>query len=227
MHWEKLLFLHWPLPPAVLRPLLPPGVTLETHHGAAWLGIVPFVMRNVRPRLLPSVPGVSGFPELNVRTYVSVGGVPGVWFFSLEAASPVAVRLARSGFHLPYFNARMRARVSGEEVRFQSRRTHSRAAPADFSARYRPVPGTPEADAGLTHFLTSRYCLYSADPRGRLVRADIFHAPWRLERAAVEMTAPPEAMTRPLGLRLPASPPLIHYAERTVVKAGLPYRVGE
>ena len=225
MHWEKLLFLHWPLPPAALSPLLPPGVRLETHHGAAWLGIVPFVMRNVRPRLLPGVPGISGFPELNVRTYVSVGGVPGVWFFSLEAASPVAVRLARSGFHLPYFDARMRARVSRGEVHFQSRRTHRRAAPAGFGARYRPVSGSPGIDADLTRFLTARYCLYSANQRGWLYRADIFHAPWRLERADVEMTVPPDAMTLPLGLHLPTSPPLIHYAERTVVKAGLPYRV--
>ncbi len=225
MQWEKLLFLHWSLPPAALSPLLPPGVTLETHHGAAWLGIVPFVMRHVRPRFLPSVPGISGFPELNVRTYVNVDGVPGVWFFSLEAANPLAVRLARSGFHLPYFNARMRARVDGGEVRFQSRRTHHRAAPAGFSARYRPVSGTPDADAGLTHFLTARYCLYSAHRKGQLYRADIFHAPWRLGRAEVELNVSPNAMTLPLGLRLPASPPLIHYAERTVVRAGLPYRV--
>jgi len=125
---------------------------------------------------------------------------------------------------LPYFDARMMARVSRGEVRFQSRRTHHRAAPASFSARYHPVSGTPEADAGLTHFLTARYCLYSAH-RGARYRADIFHAPWRLERADVELMTPPDAMVRPLGLRLPASPPLIHYAERTIVRAGLPYRV--
>ena len=224
MRWEKLLFLHWPLPPAALEPLLPPGVTLETHSGAAWLGIVPFVMRDVRPRFLPSVPG-SGFPELNVRTYVNVNGVPGVWFFSLEAADPVAVRVARTGFHLPYFDARMRARVRAGEVRFRSRRTHRHAAPARFEARYRPVPGLPATDAHLTHFLTERYCLYSADQRGRLFRADIFHRPWRLERAEVGFVKPPEAMTRPLGVRLPTAPPLIHYAERTEVRAGLPYRV--
>ncbi len=224
MQWEKLLFLHWSLPPAALSLLLPSGVTLEAHDGAAWLGIVPFVMRHVRPRFLPSVPGISGFPELNVRTYVNVDGVPGVWFFSLEAANPLAVRLARSGFHLPYFNARMRARVDGGEVRFQSRRTHHRAAPADFSARYRPVSGSL-GDAKLTRFLTGRYCLYSADRKGQLYRADIFHAPWRLGRAEVELNVSPNAMTLPLGLRLPASPPLIHYAERTVVRAGFPYRV--
>lgn len=225
MCWEKLLFLHWPLPPAALAPLLPPGVTLETFRGAAWLGIVPFVMRDVHPRFLPSLPGISRFPELNVRTYVTVNGVPGVWFFSLEAASPIAVRFARAGFHLPYFDARMRAHVNRGEVRFQSRRTHHRAAPASFSARYRPVPGLLCADAELTHFLTARYCLYSADKKGRLYRANIFHAPWRLEGADVELLGSPGAMTYQLGLNLPALPPLVHYAERTDVRAGLPYRV--
>jgi len=225
MRWEKLLFLHWPLPPAALRPLLPVGVDLETFGGEAWLGVVPFVMRDVRPRFLPSVPGVSGFPELNVRTYVTVRGVPGVWFFSLEAASPVAVRLARAGFHLPYLDARMRVSVGGGEVRFQSRRTHRRAAPASFRGRYRPLPGTPAVDPALTHFLTERYRLYSADTRGRLYRADIHHRSWPLQRAEVELNTSPDEMTRQLGLRLPAAPPLIHYAERLSVRAGWPYRV--
>ena len=225
MRWEKLLFLHWPLPPSALTPLLPPGVKLETFGGDAWLGIVPFVMRGVRPRFFPRVPGVSGFPELNVRTYVTVRGVPGVWFFSLEAASPVAVRLARAGFHLPYFNARMRAEVDRGEVRFQSWRTHRRAAPASFRGRYRPLPGALSVNADLTRFLTERYCLYSADTGGRLYRADIRHGPWPLQRAEVELNTSPDEMTRQLGLRLPAAPPLSHYAERLSVTAGIPYRL--
>lgn len=223
MRWEKLLFLHWPLPPAVLSSLLPPGVDLETFDGDAWLGIVPFMMRDVHPRFLPSVPG-STFPELNVRTYVSVNGVPGVWFFSLEAASPVAVRLAQAGFHLPYFNAQMQVKVDGGEVRFQSRRTHPRAAPASFKGRYRPRAGVLVA-TDLTRFLTERYSLYSANAKGRLYRADLSHAPWPLQRAEVELIVSPSAMTRQLGLHLPATPPLVHYTEQLNVRAGLPYRV--
>lgn len=225
MTWHDILFIHWPVPASTLRPLIPRGLELDTFSGSAWLGIVPFVMRDVHPRFLPSVPGVSGFPELNVRTYVTVRGVPGVWFFSLEAASPVAVRLARAGFHLPYFNARMRAVVGGGEVRFQSRRTHRRAAPANFRGRYRPLPGALSVDADLTHFLTERYRLYSADTRGQLYRADIHHEPWPLQRAEVELTTSPDEMTHQLGLRLPAAPPLSHYAERLSVRAGWPYRV--
>lgn len=225
MRWEKLLFAHWPLPPAALEPLLPPGVKLDTFAGEAWLGVVPFLMRDVRPRFLPSLPGVSRFPELNVRTYVTVNGVPGVWFFSLEAANPVAVRLARAGFHLPYFNARMHVAVNREEVRFQSLRTHRRAASAMFGARYRPLPGNLTAEPALTHFLTERYRLYSADLRGNLYRADIRHRRWSLEPAEVRFAVSPVEMTWQLGLRLPEMPPLLHYAERLEVVAGLPYRV--
>jgi uncharacterized protein YqjF (DUF2071 family) len=86
MEWHDLLFMHWPLPPATLRPLIPPALKLDTFDGWAWIGIVPFEMRGVRPRLAPSLPGLSRFCELNVRTYVTAGGKPGVWFFSLDAA---------------------------------------------------------------------------------------------------------------------------------------------
>ena len=225
MRWEKLLFMHWLLPPAALEPLLPPGAKLDTFAGEAWLGIVPFLMRDVRPRFVPSLPGVSRFPELNVRTYVTVGGVPGVWFFSLEATSPVAVRLARRVFKLPYFDARMQVDVNRGEVRFRSRRTHRRAAPAMFEACYRPLPGNLTAESALTHFLTERYRLYSADPRGKLYRADIRHQRWSLEPAEVRFTVSPVEMTRQFGLRLPEMPPLLHYAEQLEVVAGLPYRV--
>lgn len=225
MRWDKLLFVHWPLAVSALEPLLPTGVKVDTFDGDAWLGLVPFLMRDVHPGGLPALPGLSAFPELNVRTYVTVDGVPGVWFFSLEATNPVAVRIARAGFYLPYFDARMRTRIHGKEVVFSSTRTHRNAPPAVFSARYRPLSGTPTEDAALLHFLTARYSLYSADPKGRLYRADIRHESWPLARAEVSLELPPSEMTRQLGLNLPDTPPLLHYAERLEVKAGLPYRV--
>lgn len=225
MPWEQLLFMHWPLPPEVLRPLLPPGITLDTFGGHAWLGIVPFVMSRVRLRGTPSLPGVSSFPELNVRTYVTVRGVPGVWFFSLKAASPLAVGVARAGFHLPYFTTRMRALERREEVEFESRRTHRGVAPATFAARYCQLAGPLATYPVLTYFLTERYHLYSIDARRRVYRAEINHKPWPLEPAEVHFMRSPDEMTRPLGVRLPETPPLLHYAARLEVVAGLPYRV--
>lgn len=224
MRWERLLFMHWPLPMAVLEPLLPNGAKVDTFNGEAWVGIVPFFMTDVHPAFLPSVPGLSAFTELNVRTYVTVRGVPGVWFFSLEAANPVAVRLARAGFYLPYFDARMRGVVSGQTVSFRSTRTHHGAALATFGASYRPLPGTLEGSADLIHFLTERYCLFSARPGGRLYRVDVRHSVWLLGRAEVSFDVPPGEMTHSLGLTLPERPPLLHYAERVDVRAGLPYR---
>ncbi len=225
MRWERLLFMHWPLPAAMLEPLLPDGLAVDTFRGQAWLGIVPFFMTHVRPTFLPSVPGLSSFTELNVRTYVTFRGVQGVWFFSLEAANPIAVRLARKGFHLPYFDARMRGEVSGETVLFRSTRTHRGAAPATFEAHYRPLQGSPEGDADLNHFLTERYCLFSVRPGGHIYRTDVRHEVWPLQRAEVTFDVPPGAMTHSLGLELPQESPLLHYAESLDVRAGLPYRV--
>lgn len=224
MRWERLLFMHWPLPVATLEPFLPAELKVDTFGGQAWLGIVPFFMTNVHPTFLPSVPGLSAFTELNVRTYVTFRGVPGVWFFSLEAANPVAVRLARTGFYLPYFDARMRGKVSEQTVWFSSARTHRAAAPATFGAHYRPLAGRPEESADLVHFLTERYCLFSARPDGRLYRTDVRHKVWPLQRAEVSFEVPPAAMTRGVGLELPHEPPLLHYAESVDVRAGLPYR---
>jgi len=114
--WHDLLFMHWRIPPQTLRPLIPPALDLDIFEGSAWLGIVPFRMTGVRLRATPSIPGLSAFPELNVRTYIVAGGKPGVWFFSLDAASALAVATARAWFHLPYFRARMSLTARGDEI---------------------------------------------------------------------------------------------------------------
>src|SRR5579883_2963608 len=122
--WHELLFAHWPLAPASLRPLIPSLLDLDTFEGEAWLGVVPFRMSHVRPRGIPPIEGLSSFPELNVRTYVSARGLPGVYFFSLDAGNPVAVAIARSLFHLPYFNARMQCEQVDDAIHYTSHRTH-------------------------------------------------------------------------------------------------------
>jgi uncharacterized protein len=220
MHWDDLLFMHWSLDPASLRPLLPAGLELETFEGKAWLGVVPFRMAGVRPRFIPRIPGLHAFPELNVRTYVRRGAVPGVWFFSLDAANPFAVRGARRFFHLPYFDAQMQVAREAGEVAYASRRTHHGAPGATFRARYAPTgPAYRAAPGTLDDWLTARYCLYAADPEGNLLRCDIHHKPWRLQPARAEILE--NTMASPLGLPL-QGPPLLHFAEHTEVVAWMP-----
>lgn len=225
MRWHDLMFMHWPVPAAALRPLIPRRLDLDTFDGHAWLGVVPFRMTGVRPRLVPPVPGMSAFPELNVRTYVTADDKPGVWFFSLDASNPVAVRVARWTYHLNYLDARMSTARTGDEVTYRSTRTHRGERPADFVARYGPKGEPFRAQPGtLEYFLTERYCLYAADPAGeRVWRGDIAHAPWPLRPgwAAVESNT----MAAPLGVSLPDGDPLLHFAEFLQVIAWRPTRV--
>ncbi len=224
MSWRDLLFMHWPIRPDALRPLIPPALGLDTFDGSAWLGVVPFRMTGVRPHFLPAVPGLSGFPELNLRTYVSAGGRPGIWFFSLDAHNPVAVRLARATFHLPYFDARMSCRKEGDETHYRSVRTHRGAPPAKFSARYRPAGEPFESRPGtIEDFLTERYCLYAADGRGRVRRGDIHHRLWPLRPAEAEVET--LEMAEQIGVKLPDTPPLLHHAGRLDVLAWPPRRL--
>src|SRR5215216_4089390 len=128
MDWHDLLFMHWPISSAALRPYIPPRLDIDAFDGSAWIGVVPFRMRRVGPRLMPPLPFISAFPELNVRTYVSAEGKPGVWFFSLDAGNPIAVEGARDFFHLNYYFARMRCQSEAGMLRYYSRRQHRGAA---------------------------------------------------------------------------------------------------
>lgn len=225
MRWHDLLFMHWPLPPAALRPLIPESLELETYGGAAWLGVVPFRMSRVGPRLARRLPWVSAFPELNVRTYVASEGKAGVWFFSLDAANPLAVRAARRCFHLPYYDARMSCSERDGWIDYRSRRTHRGAAPGEFAGRYRPVGPEYRSTAGeLDHWLTERYCLYSAAKDGQLFRGEIHHAPWPLQAAEAEVEV--NTVAAQAGIELPDAPPLLHFARFLDVVAWGLERVG-
>jgi uncharacterized protein len=182
--WVDLAFLHWRLDEDALRRHVPPTVTLETFDGAAWLGITPFLLTGFRLRGMPPLPRVSTFPELNVRTYVRHGDRPGIWFFTLDAGSTLAVEAAKRLYRLPYSRARMSYERSGDHVHLESAR-----AGATFAARYRGDGDLFHAAPGsLEHFLTERYCLYTEDG-GRLYRAEIHHPPWDLQHgeAAVDL----------------------------------------
>jgi len=209
--WSRLLFLHWPIPAEEIRPLLPRGLTLDTYADQAWVGLVPFVVSGARPVYLPPVPGISSFVEVNVRTYVhDRGRDPGVWFFSLDASSRVAVRVARALYHLAYRFAEMAADVSGERVRFRSRRAEAGSRPAGCTLAYEPRgPVAPARPGTLDHFLLERYVLYAAKGN-RLYRGRVHHAPYPAQEATVEGLA--EDLIQAAGLVRPPGDPLVHYA---------------
>ncbi len=223
MVWEDLAFLHWAVNPALLRPLLPPGLELDLYEGQAWLAVVPFFMRDVAPRLWPLAKAQPDFEELNLRTYVRVGDRPGVWFFSLDAGSRLAVRVARRFFHLPYMDAKFETAAEPDGGiggwLYGSERRHRGEPPASFRARFRPTGPVRFAEPGsLEEFLTERYCLYAHDGRG-LVRGDIHHGRWPLQRAETEIER--NTLADSIGVTL-EGPPLAHFARRLEVVAWWP-----
>jgi uncharacterized protein YqjF (DUF2071 family) len=218
MRWRDLAFLHWPVDPAIVRPLVPAGLELDTFDGHAWIGVVPFRMEEVRLRFSPNIPGMSAFAELNVRTYARAGDRTGVWFFSLDAASRVAVRGARLMFNLPYFDAEIDVNARGEAIDYHSRRTHPDAPAAEFAARYAPAGGASEAKPGtLEYFLVERYCLFTASQSGELGYLDVHHHPWPLQPASAQIRV--NTMAAAAGLALPDRPPLVHFARALEVVA--------
>jgi uncharacterized protein YqjF (DUF2071 family) len=211
--WNDLLFAHWRVPADQLRRHLPAELQLDLFEGEAWLGITPFSLTGLRPRGVPPAPVLSHFLELNVRTYVSAGGKPGIWFFSLDASSRLAVWAARRSYRLPYFHATM-AKWRDRWLEFRSRRDG-----ANLLGRYAPAGPVEHAPEGtLEYFLTERYCLYAHDGT-QLYRAEIHHPPWPLQRAQAEIR---ENTMAPRGVELPAEPPLLHYARRQDVVAWSP-----
>jgi uncharacterized protein len=210
-YWGKLLFMHWALDAELLRPLIPSRLSIDTFDGKAWIGVVPFTMWGIRASGLPPIPGTGAFHELNVRTYVHFNGVPGVWFFSLDAANRLAVWGARTFYHLPYFNAEMSLREQGNSIKYHSERADERGASAELDAAW--TIGEPLAQTrpeSLGFFLTERYCLYSYH-REQLYRSRIFHQPWRLRSATLD--AYQSTMIESLRIEEAKGEPVLHYAE--------------
>jgi hypothetical protein len=206
--WGKLLFLHWPVPEATLRPLVPSALAIDTYDGTAWVGVVPFTMWQIRLHGAPAMPGLSRSHELNVRTYVHRGGVPGVYFMSLDASSLAAVVGARLSFHLPYFPARMSLEEDGDTIRFSSKRLLGRAAGAALRAEWtRQAPLAPADPESLDFFLTERYCLY-VERRREIHRSRIHHPRWPLRRAKLHRLS--SSMLAAHGLREREDHPIMH-----------------
>jgi uncharacterized protein len=214
--WAELLFLHWQVEPDVLRCLLPEGLELDTWDGAAYIGLVPFTMTGIRPTPLPPFPPLSNFHEVNVRTYVHYRGEhPGVWFFSLDAANLVAVKIARAWFKLPYHFARMNLRVTPERTEYRSQRLTPAPLPADCDLSYTPHGAvTPVKPGTLDHFLCERYLLYAHDGKS-LYRGQVHHPPYPLQTATLHHCR--ESLIAAAGIVRPDTPPLIHFAREVRV----------
>jgi uncharacterized protein len=208
--WDKLLFMHWQVPAQSLRPLIPDSLSIDTFEGRAWVAISPFTVRDARPIFTPPLPWVSDFHEINVRTYVHLGGVPGVWFFSLDANSLVAVLGARAFFRLPYHVAKIMMRQEGETIHYQSVREVDSAS-VEFQASWQVQEeiGQAEPDT-LEFFFVERYCLYTTAGTS-LYRCRIHHRPWRLRNA--HLSALLSTMIAAQGLSEPTEKPLLHYSE--------------
>ena len=223
--WGKLLFMHWRIEENDLRPLIPAEISIDTFDGSAWIGVVPFTMWGIRASFLPPIPGTSAFHELNVRTYVHCQGLPGVWFFSLDAANALAVWGARTFYYLPYFNARMDLQQSENQIVYGSTRVDGRGAPASFHGAWEigeTLP--PTRPDSIEFFLTERYCLY-ASHRNRIYRSRIFHPRWPLQSA--KLVSHKSTMVSAIGLREPDDEPLLHYAESISVDIWPLKRVSE
>jgi uncharacterized protein len=209
--WYDLLFAHWPVSAATLRALVPPILELDTYDSDGWVSLTPFRVA-ARPRGLVQWGNLLSFPELNCRTYVRYKSIPGIYFFSLDAGSVMAVAGARLFYRLPYFHSRMRMKSEAGALLFESSR---RASAAQFSARYWPtapahfaVPGT------LEYWLAERYCLYVARER-QVWRGEIQHGPWPLQNAEAEIVE--NTIGQAAEIPLAGPPALLGFSRRQEV----------
>jgi uncharacterized protein YqjF (DUF2071 family) len=219
MQWLTLTFMHWPYPADVVQRLLPPGLTVETYDGQAWVGLVPFTMTIGLPRA-PAVPWLSYFPETNIRTYArGPGGETGVWFMSLDAARLPAVMAARTAWGLPYYWSRMAVQRQGDVVTYTSarHRPHPRARHSSHVSIGPPIPAYDLTT--LDHYLTARFGLW-AYHFGRIWHSRVDHAPWPLRRARVDRLD--DELVMAAGLPAPPGEPVVHFSAGVQVRVGRP-----
>jgi uncharacterized protein len=219
--WNNLLFLHWPIDPLLLRPLIPDDLAIDTFEGTAWIGITPFHLEDLRPPMLPALPGLSAFNELNLRTYVLHNGTPGIWFFSLDASKLLPAMAARIFFMLPYFKASIRFQEGEDLFSFSLNRPGAR--PAKFKANWRTGSRLRAPDTeSLAFFLVERYCCFAVEGRS-IYQIRIYHHPWILNDA--EATVEESTMVGSLGVPEPVSEPLCHFSRSLDVEVWAPHRV--
>lgn len=205
--WHDLLFLHWQVPAEWLKGKIPEELELDLFKGKAWIGVVPFKVKATRLRFGPPIPGVCGYLELNIRTYVKFREKAGVYFFSLDANSPLAVAAASVGGFLPYRHARMEMEQHGVKKSFKSRCTEPESFPEALQLEYKEASG-PIQPSPLETWLTERYCLWTKS-KEQLYRIDIEHTSWELKYVKGEIYRNSMAAFLPYNLHLVE--PLAHY----------------
>lgn len=216
--WQHLLFAHYRVDIDVIRPMIPAELEIDTYEGEAWISVVPFLMNHVHLRGLPSFPTTGKFPELNVRTYVKHEDKLGVWFFSLDAASLLAVITARFTFNLPYYYADMSIKHEGDVIHYKSIRKHPNAIDAIFEAQYYPTAPVQYYDPNsLDRWLTDRYVLYSVNPKGQIFIGHITHLPWQLQPASANFLQ--DTMAQAVGIPLLDNNPVLHFVNHIDVLA--------
>jgi uncharacterized protein len=218
--WDDLLFAHWPVNPGLITSLLPKGLTLDTWAGQAFIGVVPFKMRDVKFRSFPFIPTTRNFLELNVRTYVTYNGRPGIYFFSLDASSSLAVIGARIGAGLKYFRAKMNVNERNGTFFYRSERLLFKDARLEISYKALSEQIYESEKGSLEEWFTERYCLYSQIIPGNLFEVDIHHLRWPLQKAHAEFKT--NTMTSSLGINLNSNPPYLHFVKHLKVKVWAP-----
>ena len=214
--WSDLLFAHYPIKYELLRKAVPEALPLDSYNGMCWIGVVPFRMSGVRLRGLPPIPGTDQFPELNVRTYVTLDGKPGVYFFSLDAANWLAVKGAKTVYHLPYWHADMEIGNSGTSIAFKSQRIDDRE--IGLACSYRPTSEPFRTMKGsFEEWMVERYCFYTLNTSGVPLRCDILHEPWALQEAEAEFTA--NTILSKQGIEVEHHLPILHFSRKIEVRA--------
>lgn len=213
--WNDLLFAHYPVKLEVLQRLMPDVLPLDSFNGMGWIGVVPFHITDIRLRGLPPIPGTDRFPELNVRTYVTLDGKPGVYFFSLDAANWLAVRMAKLFYHLPYMDANMMVKHNGSIIDYESRRKGVKD--AQLLCSYRPISEPFHAVKGsFEEWMAERYCLYTLNNKGVPLRCDILHHPWLLQHAEAEFSQ--NTMLSNQVIRIENNQPILHFSKKIEVR---------
>lgn len=212
--WHDVLFLHWPIAPELMKPNIPEDLELDLFDGSAWVSLVLFLAKHTRPRFLPPLLKAGTYLELNVRTYVKYKEKSGVFFFSLDADSPLIVQAANMGNFMPYRHAQMAMEKHKNTWRFESTRTHENSFPEHLNLSFR-LDSNPFIYTGLEYWLTERYCLWTK-PKKRLVRVDIEHAPWEL--SYVKGTVYRNTMANFLSVPFIQEQAITHYAKKRTVR---------